>query len=588
MGNFVPAVDKHTRVVNYTSVSALAMGDPTQEGGCERKWFQRYVLGYKMPENAAQKKGTGGHKQIEHFLKTGEDVLGPAARKGKIYLPEPGPDLLVEWGANDKPKQVDEMGNDIFFPHTESILFADGVPLIGFFDQLHFRGTYIDKYGQLQQDPEGTGEYADNKFTSDLKWAKTDEALASATQMLGGAEFLRIKNPNLTHARLSHIYCQHEGKDAAKRTILVDLATIKKGWYERGHARMQRFKELAKLESIEQIPKENRHSPGTREDACKAWFGCAFQSNCYKSPIARLKLGIMDKVKSQLSPTTNGAVAASQVQLPKVSAMKIKDNSTPAPAPVQQSGVFAKDCVIGEMYQISQTQAGQFQGNSKEWSFFMTDAGPVKIPGSNPVGVITAPVIEAPPAVQAAPLPVPPAWSPVPPPRLDTTEGVVTQTLPPPPAVAAALATEEKPKRGPGRPKKTETVEATTSVQGAPVPNPVTVKQAEVAVQSEVGIKLHIDCVPNGPFSTLDKYIREITSRMEAEFQVVDVRCATDDKNPLAFGKWKGVMSAMIRETPPAPGNYVLLTKGNELVEPVIEALTLLLADAPGSITRAV
>ena len=70
--------------LNYLSVSQLKTASL-----CLRKWWLKKVAGLEEPKSAALEIGTEVHAQLEHYLKTGEDVLGEIARPALRYLPEP-------------------------------------------------------------------------------------------------------------------------------------------------------------------------------------------------------------------------------------------------------------------------------------------------------------------------------------------------------------------------------------------------------------------------------------------------------------------------------------------------------------------
>ena len=88
-----------------------------------------------------QQVGTEGHAQLEHFLSTGEDVLGTFARAGAHLLPTPGPDLLVEQPLDGEPP-----------------LTAGGIPFTGFIDLVDARRLASD----------GVLRITDHKFTSNV------------------------------------------------------------------------------------------------------------------------------------------------------------------------------------------------------------------------------------------------------------------------------------------------------------------------------------------------------------------------------------------------------------------------------------
>src|SRR5262245_20336800 len=82
--------------IRYLSVSSITAFDEKSFGGCERRWWYRYIAKVKEPPTKVQKLGTQVHAQIEHYLRTGEDVLGDLARSGARFLPRPGKDLYLE------------------------------------------------------------------------------------------------------------------------------------------------------------------------------------------------------------------------------------------------------------------------------------------------------------------------------------------------------------------------------------------------------------------------------------------------------------------------------------------------------------
>ena len=73
-------------ILERVSVSQIASFDPTQPAGCPRRWWFRYVAGKPEPETASKSKGKDFHTSIEHYLKTGEDVLSPEVRAGKHLI----------------------------------------------------------------------------------------------------------------------------------------------------------------------------------------------------------------------------------------------------------------------------------------------------------------------------------------------------------------------------------------------------------------------------------------------------------------------------------------------------------------------
>lgn len=468
------AVDPVTRALVYTSVSQLARFDHSQYGGCQKKWFFRYVLRLPEAKTVQQDIGLRSHEQIEHYLETGQDVLGPVTLAGKHLLPAPGTDLLVEWGLNNKKKAS---GGDELYPPEESRLRANGVPLLGAMDWVNPRGTYVDPDGVLQQDPPFTIEAGDNKTTGNLSYAKTGEEFIRNTQMVGYAEFLGAISQRLEYVRTSHVNFQTRGAlVASKSTSLWPIAIIKKSWEKLGHQVAREMRAVALLTREEDVP--------GNIDSCRAFNkDCDFRNSCslYRSasPSERLKL----KLKS-LPPESKTMSLINRTRAASASPAAPTSNGIPqgtppwnpahARTPIQDESTTAKQAVQGQSYKFDRGGAiGMFlsavdRGGQILYSFHPPGGGtpflvgpdegmvcvstPVAAPPPPPAPA--PPVIAAPPpAAQAAP---PPqvhreAGAPPPPPPLRAQTGV---TPPPPPQSgppAPGAAPEARKGRGPGK-----------------------------------------------------------------------------------------------------------------------------------------
>ena len=100
--------------------------------------------------------------------------------------------------------------------------------------------------------------------------------------------------------------------------------------------------------------------------------------------------------------------------------------------------------------------------------------------------------------------------------------------------------------------------------QAAPQPSP-----------PSAGIDLYIDCTVSGAQQvlSLDAYIDNLARQIEQHFQVPDIRSAQGD-HPLAFGRWRAVLSALTRESAPPAGAYVVMhVAESEIKQTVVEAL---------------
>lgn len=95
-----------------------------------------------------------------------------------------------------------------------------------------------------------------------------------------------------------------------------------------------------------------------------------------------------------------------------------------------------------------------------------------------------------------------------------------------------------------------------TSVENPPVSLP---PRADEPVQAAKGV------IP------LEDYYLPMVRELEENAGAADIRCAPE-KSELAFGKWKGALSAYVRMKPPAPGIYI--TRSNdEIAQEVVNTL---------------
>ena len=288
-------------IVQYLSVSAIQKFNPESDGGCPRRWYYQYIMGKKEPSTPALELGIKEAKNLEIYLKTGEDVLTMITRPGKKYLPLPGPDLEVEQLLGDTVKatairlqmleaiaRCETGGNDgaDVFRATELAkeldrvagLSINGIPLTGAMDYRHRRGEFIDSDGVLKRETiRGIVEIGDHKTTSDIDaWGKTPEKLALDIQMVGYGVNTFHKYPDLTHERFSHNQYQTKGAHRGeKSTIVVPIENVLKRW--------DSLKPL--VTSIEQSAKETdiKHVE-PQPTSCRA-FGkdCPHMSYCPKS-----------------------------------------------------------------------------------------------------------------------------------------------------------------------------------------------------------------------------------------------------------------------------------------------------------------
>ncbi|MCP3163318.1 PD-(D/E)XK nuclease family protein [Myxococcus qinghaiensis] len=236
-------------VLNFLSVSQLK-----QFSLCPRRWYFVKVLRLPEPETKAQALGVEGHSQLEHYLRTGEDVLGDVARAGRHLLPAPGADLLVE----------EPFG-------TPSPLSADGVPFIGHIDLINQRRL-----------SEGVLRVTDHKFSSNVaRYGATPAQLSDASteaglQMVGYGVWAALSDarfPGVRVLELEHLYFQTRGaKRAASVLASVSVEHVTREWTEKVVPMVRRMREVARAMRTADAP--------PNFSACEKYGGCPFKAQC--------------------------------------------------------------------------------------------------------------------------------------------------------------------------------------------------------------------------------------------------------------------------------------------------------------------
>lgn len=334
--------------LQYASPSSLDLGDTRTEGGCLRKWYFERVEKRKPPQGTGQATGTACHAEIEHYLKTGEDVLGTIVRRGKHMIPEPGRDLRVEWALCEPPPGYDPTPQCptcgarsplplVARPCTHpaeaykappidprrSPVHIAGVPVIGYLDLAHARGTNqgADDIREAY-DPPGTVEVLDWKFLADPeRYAKSHDAVASATPMLiYGRALATVLGNEVEHARLSHGYFGTRERVAFKRGRRVSLDVIDQR-LEPVATVMRDIVDVARQTSADDVPGNTR--------ACHAFRGCPHREYCsagQRGSLAKFFGTAANPIKDPTMSVLNNILPGA---MPGFA-------SQPAPAPVAQ------------------------------------------------------------------------------------------------------------------------------------------------------------------------------------------------------------------------------------------------------------
>lgn len=160
-----------------------------------------------------------------------------------------------------------------------------------------------------------------------------------------------------------------------------------------------------------------------------------------------------------------------------------------------------------------------------------------------------------------------------------------------PPGSIAAV-TQEKAKGT--RKKRTDPAGTDGNPAATPAPTapastpPATEQQPTPPAQTSAarGVRLYVNCYPRSGGQDFTPYVREWCRLLatkcpdERGKALADIRMA-EQPNALAFGKWKGALGALAAECLPAipPGDYLVDTRGDELVEIAVLAIKTLVSE---------
>jgi len=572
-------------IIQYLSVSSITKFDPSQFAGCQRRWWFAKVQRVPEPEEKQHVEGQKVHSEIEHYIKTGENILGDVAKAGLRFIPR-HPELLVE---RDMSKG----------------LTADGIPVIGRIDLIDPVGMYIDEHGEYQDDPPDSVEVIDWKTTSNLKYAKTPQELLQTVQMSGYGMYASIAFPGTEYIRLSHVYFQTRGAHrAVKSTALFSLAEIQDRWHTIEEV-VKQMRVVAKVSSAEDVP--------PNVDSCNAYRGCPFKSIC---PIPKTSVltnlfskgdssmgSLFDRLRQQssksLEQTAKETVATTQsvINVPLPTKNRVADLKAQQEALQKEMAQLEEEekkaqepptamigCSCGDMFLPENLKAHQAsctaipiiglgtcqacQGLLTNLNTSRSPAGRITHIGCPKNGVIPPDATVSSPTTSA--IPIPPG-TPLSPALSHLSRGSRAQEAPP----------SEQPRRRGRKPMTEEEKEqARFAREQSKQLNNQTSKQPDIqtfgiSTPSVEGIQIYVDCVVQGISTlSLDEYIDDLTRYVCENYKVPDIRLGGKD-TPLSYGGWKGVLTALVKEQPPEPGGYsVFHVKHSEIKQVVVEALT--------------
>jgi hypothetical protein len=580
--------------LRYVSPSQLERFDPESEGGCMRKWWFRYRLRLPDKKTKAKDLGTQVHAQLEHYLKTGDDVLGDLAAAGRRFVPSPGSDLLVEseYGVPAWPGPVDAP--------VSSPVRAAGVPIVMKIDLMHARGTFLDDSGALVADPPRTVEVRDWKTTKQIDdlydddgnlvqrgYAKRAEDLIKTWQMPAyGALALATGGP-WSYVRLSHGYFQtYKSRAAALRSSLHAADEIRARWDAPAERLVEKMKAVARATRVEDVP-------ANAPRACQAFGGCPYQNQCPRDKKAvlaamlgknkertamSLKALLKNKNAAPAAPATKPAASEVETEKAKLLAEEravkrgggIEPPDKPAPDKIAEphpTMLIKVEAECGHTVPLEQTSK--------------LPNGVVKHIGCDKKVEAEAPK----PAPEAKAEPAKPA------PGDDCPVGGTQQKMDASakkyecacgatlkvkkpskmpdgahysivpahevPGDIAGPPAEEKPVVA--EPAKVEKVVEKVAAAAAPTDDHYHYWKPVAGVDCQrKTVDLYLDAVEDGVATQrLEAYAEKLCADLAEQYGAADVRCAPSD-SPLAFGKYKGALAAVVRAQPPAPGAYVV------------------------------
>ncbi len=566
-------------ILEKVSVSQIASFDPTQPAGCPRRWWFRYVAGKPEPETASKSKGKDFHTSIEHYLRTGEDVLSPEVRAGK-HLIRRGERQHVEVQV---PDRVFRLGLD----------FA-GVYLSGRIDLLDCGTVHLD--GEGAEVSEDVIEVLDWKTTSSIAaYGKSGAALLTDPQMVGYGLAVLNADKYADRVRLSHVYFQTRGqKLAAKRTIVATRNHLE-GEHRRLTAVVNDMRDIAQISDVSEVPKNLL--------ACSAYRGCPHASYCPKTEAERLKnIWRTPMSLRRATPAPQTQVTPAQQPAPVTPPAQAVHTAPVQPATTHRPVRAEVAAKLREEIERSDDEEGcadcgeelTIRNVSR-----LTD-GTIKH-----IGCKGAPPQITPPDQPVITLAQ--SFEPVPPEAIQTLpaaarELAVQNVEPRREAVKPEVqaGTSEAPKRGRGRPRK-----PAAEPESQPQPGSAAVEPQPAAAVQEVE-HTHIDIrpaesrdlaqseqpelpaspVPENTILIVDALVETcelvydlgpdvdaLAEQLARQHNAADLRCAPSD-SPLSFGKWKGALTAVLRaEFTPRTTLCGLRCLGDEVREVAAQAI---------------
>jgi hypothetical protein len=591
-------------VIQYLSPSQIASADAESYGGCPRRWWFNKVAGKKEPTSKAQARGTELHEQIENYLRTGQKALDRTILAGKHYIPDPDSSLLIEHSIDD------------------GILTAAGIPVVGFIDLV------------IPRLPKSV-EIRDWKFTGNLDYATPSNKLPDMIPMVAYGEWA-ARRYEVLEIRLTHVYFSTKVRKSEKKSIAVTRSDISRRWNRaEGVARSMidwaRESECSQVPANTKSCKayggcpHATYCPTSRDQTLVDIFGAAGAAHLTgEKPMSLLQIPGLAAIKDQLKAAE--AAAANIPDGPTVGEIiiavdKIVRSGHGIPNLTGEAAARWRDAPppSGTLAQATLSKAVEIVQLAQELNVPdpVENDVPAILPPDAPKSkpeLAAEPVEGFSPApvdvlIYEPPIPATKSFIPTPTseeveayPRTDPVEGHST-----PEAVAEACAAVESPVAAAldllkgskcGKKERQNAAEvleeaivalSTNEGAGAPVggiPKSEVKKAVDdayaagrrkaleeitTAYEEDQRIRVYVDCYPEVPAKSLDRWADDLAAKLAENCGAADIRCAPE-KSPLAFGKWKGALAALVRESELEPGVYVIDSR-TEFAAVVAEAI---------------
>ncbi|MBU1767850.1 MAG: PD-(D/E)XK nuclease family protein, partial [Candidatus Omnitrophica bacterium] len=284
-------------VLQYVSPSQVKTFD-TVTGGCKRAWYYDKVMHFPRRQFKSQDVGKATHASIEHYLTTGENVLGPIALVGIEHLPVPKSLLKIEWpiyfirpeqplpglGVKAPPAIPPELLREL---EEQPRLVVqglgsgdEGIPVIGFVDLI-----------DLNDLARGRVVVIDHKTSSSIaRYAKTAKELEKDPQSAAYLQFARLKWPGMSVYEFRHYYYQTHGARRFEPVVAPFNAGQVEAAWGRFCSTVHEMEEVAGMANPTDVP--------ANDEACGSYGGCSFAGMCPASPGRRFHMSLMDRVKA--------------------------------------------------------------------------------------------------------------------------------------------------------------------------------------------------------------------------------------------------------------------------------------------------